>query len=36
VCGGNTCRSPIAKAIPKQKLKVIGKLGQFGIDSAGH
>ncbi len=34
VCGGNTCRSPMSKVILEQKLKAIGKLGGFEIDSA--
>lgn len=34
VCGGNTCRSPMAKVILEQKLKAQDKLGEFEIDSA--
>ncbi len=34
VCGGNTCRSPMAKVILEQKLKEAGQLDKFGIDSA--
>jgi phosphohistidine swiveling domain-containing protein len=30
VCGGNTCRSPMAKAILEQKFKASGALGGFG------
>ncbi len=36
VCGGNTCRSPMAKVILKQKLKAIGQLDKFEIDSAAY
>jgi protein-tyrosine-phosphatase len=36
VCGGNTCRSPMAKVILEQKLKTIGKLDAFEVDSAGY
>lgn len=36
VCGGNTCRSPMAKAILKQKLKAKGELGKFVVDSAAY
>ncbi len=35
VCTGNTCRSPMAKVIAQQKLKVVGRFGDFEIDSAG-
>ena len=34
VCGGNTCRSPMAKVILKQKLVALGQLSGFEIDSA--
>ena len=34
ICGGNTCRSPMAKVILEQKLKAAGKLDAFMIDSA--
>jgi protein-tyrosine-phosphatase len=34
VCGGNTCRSPMAKAILEQKLKALGMFAEFEIDSA--
>lgn len=34
VCGGNTCRSPMAKVILEQKLKERGQLDRFAIDSA--
>lgn len=34
VCGGNTCRSPMAKVILEQKLKAKGKADQFVVDSA--
>ncbi len=36
VCGGNTCRSPMAKVILEQKLKALGKLDRFEIDSAAY
>ncbi len=36
VCGGNTCRSPMAKVILEQKLKALGKLDRFVIDSAAY
>lgn len=36
VCGGNTCRSPIAKVILEQKLRALGKLDRFEIDSAAY
>jgi protein-tyrosine-phosphatase len=36
VCGGNTCRSPMAKVILEQKLAELGKLNHFGIDSAAY
>ncbi len=35
VCSGNTCRSPMAKVIMERKLKEIGMLDKFEIDSAG-
>ena len=34
VCGGNTCRSPMAKVILEQKLKDAGMMDEFIIDSA--
>ena len=34
VCSGNTCRSPMAKVILEQKLKELGHLNRFEIDSA--
>lgn len=34
VCGGNTCRSPMAKVILEQKLNERGQLDRFVIDSA--
>lgn len=34
VCSGNTYRSPMAKVILEQKLKELGKLDRFNIDSA--
>lgn len=34
VCSGNTCRSPMAKIIMEHKLKEIGMLDKFEIDSA--
>ena len=36
VCGGNTCRSPMAKVILEQKLAALGELGGFEIDSAAY
>lgn len=36
VCGGNTCRSPMAKVIFEQKLKALGKLEEHKIDSAAY
>ncbi len=33
ICGGNTCRSPMAKVILEQKLEAAGKLDAFVIDS---
>jgi len=36
VCGGNTCRSPMAKVILEQKLTELGKADQFDVDSAAH
>lgn len=36
ICGGNTCRSPMAKVILEQKLKAIGKVDEFVIDSAAY
>lgn len=36
MCGGNTCRSPIAKVLLEQKLKERGQLDRFEIDSAGY
>ncbi|MBI2850678.1 MAG: low molecular weight protein arginine phosphatase [Chloroflexi bacterium] len=36
VCGGNTCRSPMAKVIFEQKLEAIGKLDEFETDSAAY
>jgi protein-tyrosine-phosphatase len=34
VCGGNTCRSPMAKVILEKKLEELGQLEKFIIDSA--
>jgi protein-tyrosine-phosphatase len=34
VCGGNTCRSPMAKAILEEKLKDLGRSEEFEVDSA--
>lgn len=34
VCGGNTCRSPMARAILEQKLKATGRFDRFAVDSA--
>ena len=36
VCGGNTCRSPMAKVILEQRLKVLGKSDKFEVDSAAY
>jgi protein-tyrosine-phosphatase len=36
VCGGNTCRSPMAKVILEQKLKSVGKFDAYVIDSAAY
>jgi protein-tyrosine-phosphatase len=36
VCGGNTCRSPMAKVILEQKLAELGKMDHFEIDSAAY
>lgn len=36
VCGGNTCRSPMAKVILEQKLKAIEQLDKFEVDSAAY
>ena len=36
VCGGNTCRSPMAKAIMVEKLKGRGLLDKYEIDSAAY
>lgn len=34
VCGGNTCRSPMAKVILEQMLASRGLSGRFSVDSA--
>jgi protein-tyrosine-phosphatase len=34
VCGGNTCRSPMAKAILEEKLRDLGRFEEFKVDSA--
>lgn len=36
VCGGNTCRSPMAKIILRQMLKAKGLEKQFSVDSAAY
>jgi protein-tyrosine-phosphatase len=36
VCGGNTCRSPMAKAILEEKLKDLGRFEEFDVDSAAY
>ena len=36
ICGGNTCRSPMAKAILEQKLKESGRFDDFMVDSAAY
>lgn len=35
VCSGNTCRSPMAKVILEEQLKLLGLGANFVIDSAG-
>ena len=35
VCTGNTCRSPMAQFIMKQKLRKLRKLSKFDVSSAG-
>lgn len=34
VCGGNTCRSPMAKVLLTEKLRETGKLNLYAVDSA--
>lgn len=36
VCGGNTCRSPMAKVILEQMLKAKGQFDRFEIESAAY
>lgn len=36
VCGGNTCRSPMAKVILEQKLTALGEFHKFEVDSAAY
>lgn len=36
LCGGNTCRSPVSRVILEQKLKKLGKLDKFDVDSAAY
>lgn len=36
LCSGNTCRSPMAKVIMEQGLKIAGRLDRFEIDSAAY
>lgn len=36
VCGGNTCRSPMARVILEQKIKARGILDRFDVDSAAY
>lgn len=36
VCGGNTCRSPMAKVVLEQMLKAKGYLGRFEVESAAY
>jgi protein-tyrosine-phosphatase len=36
ICSGNTCRSPMAKVILEQKLKSLGSIDDFEIDSAAY
>jgi hypothetical protein len=36
ICGGNTCRSPMAKVILEEKLKNTGKIDEFLIDSSAY
>jgi protein-tyrosine phosphatase len=35
VCLGNTCRSPMAEALFRHKVRVAGREDEFSIDSAG-
>lgn len=36
ICGGNTCRSPMAKVILEEELKSAGCLDGFEVDSAAY
>ena len=36
VCGGNTCRSPMAKVILEQKLAELGWTDRFEVDSSAY
>jgi len=36
VCGGNTCRSPMAKVLLTEKLREIDKLNLYEVDSAAY
>lgn len=35
VCTGNTCRSPMAAAILKRRLKELGRTAEYHVESAG-
>lgn len=35
ICSGNTCRSPLAAAILKKRIKELGKNAQYRVESAG-
>ena len=35
VCLGNICRSPMAEALFRHKVRVAGREGEFSVDSAG-
>jgi protein-tyrosine-phosphatase len=36
ICGSDTCRSPMAKIILQQKLKGLGRLAEYTIESSGY
>ena len=36
ICGGNTCRSPMAKVILEESIKNTGKIDEFLIDSSAY
>lgn len=35
VCTGNICRSPLAEAVLRHKIALVGRSGEFDVDSAG-